>query len=212
MENVAEALKMAGSVLLFIIGLSLAILTFTNIRETSDKVLSYADREFLTIQGDERFYYLSNKDDTNRYVGIETIIPALYRIEKEKYKIVFEFADNYYLYEDREGNQVTEMNPENMQDPKEYVNAILYRQFEDGETELEFKRKYGINSLGNKSLYDYLKENQNKYNIKESLGVYIQEELDTNTDSYGNQDDDIDEVPDSNKFERRIITYTFVSK
>ena len=101
MENAVDALKMAGSVLLFVIALSVAILSFTNARQAIDSVLEYSDRESLTIEGDPRFYYLSGgNNDTSRYVGKETIIPAIYRAYKENYKIVFKFndVDTYYLY------------------------------------------------------------------------------------------------------------------
>ena len=95
MENVSDALKMAGSVLLFIIGLSVAILAFSQAREAIDAVLKYTDREYLTIEGDSRFYYLSNTNDTNRYVGLETIIPSRVSAAKESYKKDFVFDDDY---------------------------------------------------------------------------------------------------------------------
>ena len=97
-ENIADALKMAGSVLLFVMGLSIAILAFSQARESMDIVLSYSDRESLSIEGNPRFYYLSKDNDTSRYVGKETIIPAIYRAYKENYKIVFKFPDDYYLF------------------------------------------------------------------------------------------------------------------
>lgn len=68
-ENIADALKMAGSVLLFVMGLSIAILAFSQARESMDIVLSYSDRESLSIEGNPRFYYLSKDNDTSRYVG-----------------------------------------------------------------------------------------------------------------------------------------------
>ena len=109
-ENIADALKMAGSVLLFVIGLSIAILYFSQARETIDAVLSYSDRESLTIEDNPRFYYLSRKSDPNRYVGKETIIPALYRAYKENYKIVFEFMDgDYYLFKNSDGEEIKEI-------------------------------------------------------------------------------------------------------
>ena len=90
MENAADALKMAGSVLLFVIALSIAVLSITQARESADRVLAYSDRETLSIEGDSRFYYLAgNNDDTNRYVGKETIIPSIYRAYKENFKIIF---------------------------------------------------------------------------------------------------------------------------
>ena len=44
MENAAEALKMAGAVLLFVLALSVAIVSFGQARETADTILDYRDR------------------------------------------------------------------------------------------------------------------------------------------------------------------------
>ena len=52
MENVADALKMAGSVFLFVLALSIIILNFGKVRATSDTILSYRDRETIYIDGD----------------------------------------------------------------------------------------------------------------------------------------------------------------
>ena len=105
MENAADALKMAGSVLLFIVALSVAILAFSQARQAIDAVLKFSDRESLAIEDDSRFYYLSSTSNTKRYVGKETIIPAIYRAYKENYKIIFDFPDDsYYLFKDRNRN------------------------------------------------------------------------------------------------------------
>lgn len=40
MENVAEALKMAGMVLMFIIALSVSVLAISNVRSTADEILN----------------------------------------------------------------------------------------------------------------------------------------------------------------------------
>lgn len=101
MENATDALKMAGSVLLFIVALSVAILAFSQARQAIDAVLKFSDRESLAIEDDSRFYYLSSTSNTKRYVGKETIIPAIYRAYKENYKIIFKFKDDYYLFKDR---------------------------------------------------------------------------------------------------------------
>lgn len=214
MENVADALKMAGSVLLFVIGLTIAILAFSQAREAIDSVLRYSDREAFTMQDEEvrkRFYYLSNENDTNRYVGLETIIPSIYRSYKENYKIVFEFPDDYYLYQDREtGLDIKEIDAVNMPDPKEFIDGILYHEYETNES--DFRRKFGIVKMGTESLYNYIVSHQTQYNIKESLGVYVQDEI-RNSNQVDNTDDEINisnTVPDRNKYRKRIITYSFV--
>lgn len=92
-ENIADALKMAGSVLLFVMGLSIAILAFSQARESMDIVLSYSDRESLSIEGDSRFYYLSNDNDTSRYVGKK----QLFQLYIERIKKIIKLYLNFQM-------------------------------------------------------------------------------------------------------------------
>ena len=43
MENAVDALKMAGSVLLFVIGLSVSIAAFSQVRQVADIIISYKE-------------------------------------------------------------------------------------------------------------------------------------------------------------------------
>ena len=73
MENASQALKMAGAVLLFVLALSVAIVSFGQVRETADTILDHKDREVQYIDGDEYmdyFYYKSTgteRSDTKTY-------------------------------------------------------------------------------------------------------------------------------------------------
>ena len=75
MENAVDALKMAGAVLLFVLAISVAIVSFGQARETADTILDYKDRETVYIDGN--LYYRAT--GTERTVGLETIIPTIYR-------------------------------------------------------------------------------------------------------------------------------------
>ena len=75
MENAADALKMAGAVLLFVLALSVIIFSFGQVRETADTILDYKDRETSYIDGNN--YYTTT--GTERQVGLENIIPSIYR-------------------------------------------------------------------------------------------------------------------------------------
>ena len=86
MENAVDALKIAGSVLLFVMAISVAILSFGQVRQVSDVILDYRDRETVYIDGN--YYYEAS--GTERSVGLETIIPTIYRAYFENYKIVFD--------------------------------------------------------------------------------------------------------------------------
>ena len=234
MENIADALKMAGSVVLFVLALSITALAFTQAREGIDAILKYSDREYLTIKGDSRYYYLSNENDTSRYVGKETIIPAIYIAYKESYKIVFKFpdGDGYYLFEQKvtTNNNQTETKKictidllkqsiANDLSSREFLDGILYGDYiVDGKEDSNaYKRKFGINPNG-QSLYEYLteKEKSGRYKIKETIGTYYIEDLEDavnkRNDKYSNGEIKDPNISEINKQEKRVITYTFELK
>lgn len=96
MENAVEALKMGFAVLVLIAALSLAIFSFTKVRETTDAITSKADiKEYyqqLSLGGTG---VSSSNALSSRVVGVETIIPTLYRYYKENYTILFYVGYNY---------------------------------------------------------------------------------------------------------------------
>ena len=190
-ENIADALKMAGSVLLFVMGLSIAILAFSQARESMDIVLSYSDRESLSIEGNPRFYYLSKDNDTSRYVGKETIIPAIYRAYKENYKIVFKFPDDYYLFKQEVKNakglnkekKISTLDLANQSlssdlASRQFLNGIIYGDFEyeNEKSKNDYINKFKI-TPNDISLYQYLTEKESTYKIKEYLGTYYIEDV-----------------------------------
>ena len=214
-ENIADALKMAGSVLLFVMGLSIAILAFSQARESMDIVLSYSDRESLSIEGNPRFYYLSKDNDTSRYVGKETIIPAIYRAYKENYKIVFKFPDDYYLFKQEvknaqglnEEKKISTLDLANQSlssdlASRQFLNGIIYGDFEyeNEKSKNDYINKFKI-TPNDISLYQYLTEKESTYKIKEYLGTYYIEDVNGTS-----------EVNAVNKTEKRVITYEFVNR
>ena len=82
MENAAEALKMAAAILVFVVALGISISSFSEARQTSDILVTYNDREYVT-------QYLDSAENKTRIVGLETIIPTIYRAYKENFKIYF---------------------------------------------------------------------------------------------------------------------------
>ena len=83
MENATEALKMAAAVLIFVLALSISIGAYGQARQTAQVVLDYKDREY------DYTYVPSDSTGIQRTVGLETIIPSIYKAYKENYKIVF---------------------------------------------------------------------------------------------------------------------------
>ena len=86
MENAVEALKMAFAVMLLTLALSLSIAFFSKARSTSEIVLQSSDK---MAYYDYTRYDLPEDPSGNRIVSYETIIPTLYKYNKERYKVVF---------------------------------------------------------------------------------------------------------------------------
>ena len=84
MENAVDALKIAFAVFVFIVAISLVMYMFTQARETADIVLASSDvTEFMD------YVEVSDTDGEDRIVGLETIIPTLYKYFKENYTVIF---------------------------------------------------------------------------------------------------------------------------
>jgi hypothetical protein len=203
MENVADALKMAGAVLIFVLALSIAIVSFGQVRETADIILDYRDRETVYIDGS--LYYETT--GTERTVGIETIIPAIYRAYLENYKIVFDGLTQpiytikrtvgsglpkYSLdLETNIGTDYENVTLGNDDKKAEFLRGILYGKFEISKD--AFQKDFGV-ELPTTPLYDVLKDYLSSgKTITEYLGVYYE--------------NDSDDIPEVNKSEKRIITY-----
>lgn len=205
MENAADALKMAGAVLLFVLAISVAIVSFGQARETADTILDYKDRETVYIDGN--LYYKTT--GTERTVGLETIIPTIYRAYIENYKIVFEglnepiytlklsgnteikkYTIDLETKKTTDGIQINNVALANDEQKSEFLCGILYRDFTKSGSQDKFEKKYNIElPRDNISLINRLKGKK----ITEYLGVYYQ--------------NDNEDVPDVNKTEKRIITY-----
>lgn len=207
MENAADALKMAGAVLIFVAALSITILAFGQVREAADTILDYRDRE--TDYVETEYYY--QVTGTDRVVSLETVIPSIFRAFIENYKIVFDFSevgDNTPLYIIKENNGVrtpkysldlvtdsTETNAVLASNERkaEFIRAILYRDFVS-----DFYNNFTTieipGNLPSDSLYERLKGKV----IVEHLGIYYEK--------------DDPNVPDVMKTEKRIITYTIKNR
>ncbi len=206
MEDSAEFLKMAGSILLFVIALSIILPLFSQARQTSDALIAYSDREsdfyngyaYLDgSEGEDKYFYNGNEstgDYTNkvRSVGLDTIIPAIYRSYDENYRIIFkkgtikksaepgskdffsELSDyNFYQRQDKDGNYVVsnvfDLNEFSI--PKENVNefieAFLYGKFKEY-AEYNSNPQKGFQSYYNIKFDENLGNNPGENNIIEN--------------------------------------------
>ena len=84
MENATDALKMAFAVLVFTMALSISVFMFSQLNEVSKSMIASTD---------STAYYQYIRTDKNsknyRIVGLETIIPTLYKYYKENYTVLF---------------------------------------------------------------------------------------------------------------------------
>ena len=210
MENAAEALKMAGAVLLFLIAISVSIISFGNVREAADTILEYKDRETTYIDGE---YYYSQSTENEREVGLETILPTLSRVYTENYKVVFEGLTDpiYTVKKSGEARYCLDAEFDNdirgsgTTKEKSFLSAVIYGD----------KDKVTLPSV---SLYDRLQNilssGSNK-KIVEKSGVYYQDdEKNPNIEDDGSTEDEsnIGDEPEVNKTKKRIITYVITNK
>ena len=90
MENAVDALKIAFAVFVFTMALSLAMYMFSEAKATGDIVLARSD-----VTGYMDYTELEDIQEgvtvigTDRVVGLETIIPTLYKYYKENYTVIF---------------------------------------------------------------------------------------------------------------------------
>lgn len=201
-ENVADALKMAGSVLLFVMALSICIMSFGQAKNALDTILAMEDRETVYIDGD---YYYKGTEKLTRTVGLETIIPSIYRAYEENYRIVFDGVELYRKNSepDKSINYIDLIDETigNDQARKRFIKGILYRDFSDYEanSQTKFEEEFSIRLIGDKSLYSLL---VNK-DIEEKLGTFYLQDVSTEEeDGTGSS-----QTPESNKTTKRVITY-----
>lgn len=143
--------------------------------------------------------------------GLESIVPTIYKAYKENYKIIFDKTllgdDGVYKKNDTTSTSTPiysidlqkEVIGDNGQQ-EAFIMAILY-----GENYNNFdaiKNTFSTNlkiNLNDQGIYDKIKD----VKIKESIGIYYQEEEKTDDTTSSTEN-----VPDANKNEKRIITYT----
>lgn len=207
MENAVDALKIAAAVLVFVVALSISINAFGQVRIASKTLLDYTDREY-------DYTYVENNGSTKRIVGLESIIPTIYKSYKENYKIVFDPSVMSGGVYKKDNNEVYTIDLENETiagntAKEQFLLAIIYGKncMKDQEmidkfgTWEKLKETYKNSSkidLNDEGIYDKIKN----VKLEESIGVYYQEEVGiTEEDS---------SVPDANKTQKRVITYSRV--
>lgn len=214
MENASEALKTAGAVSLFVIALSIIILFFNNIRQATDTIFNYKDRETEYIDGatyisKDEFYY--NNTKKTRVVSLETVIPTIYRAYLENYRVSFVNLPNKCIYKIKDINNPNKIISKDFLEFKSRKDEFQNVNISDANKEKFFAGiLYGDYSACSGNNDTEKKENFKKeFNIVEVYPLYEQLKNKTITEYEGiYYEDDSPEIVDINKEQARIITYS----
>lgn len=192
MENAADALKLGAWVLIFVAALTITINAFSLAKQSIDGTVQNIDREYVTT-------YVDKSDTTQRSVGIESIVPSIYRAFNDNYKIIFQ---NYKLYGKIDSsNNTTDINYIDLEKESlsDSVKEMFIKTILMGTAGYTEEEKQEIkNTFPNIEFEETgLLEKINNQTFIENLGVYYQEETKGGLDT-----------PNANKTEKRVITYT----
>lgn len=211
MENAADALKMAAAVLAFVLALGISMSSFSEVREVSEIILNYKDKEY-------NYSYIPSNGDTTRKVSVETIVQSIYRAYNENYKIYFyengNESDPLVLFKEGMTQEKQEINYIDLRKQalatvekrNQFIGCILYgssyrapsgKSFNDIKNEF---KEVGI-ILQEQGLYDKIVSSGG---VEEKFGVYYEDD-EVLEDS--NPDDSESNVPQANRIKKRVITY-----
>lgn len=97
MDNASDALIMAGSVLIFIIALTVCISSFTTLRVGIDDIVGQTETVEMAKNDKGYINYIDSKNaGAVRVVGSETVVSSMYRALKENYVIYIVASENDY--------------------------------------------------------------------------------------------------------------------
>lgn len=193
MENAADALKIAFGVFIFIIAVSLSISTFSNARTAIDNIITYRDKKNSYIE-------VQKANTKNRIVGVETIVPTIYNISKENYKIIFLNKNEkpLVLYTKTDHNVRTEINYIDLGEKNcmNIIEILLKGESISKLNDISLTYTSNNNILNQyENLYNFFKNNQ----FEERIGELYQEDEDAGHE--------ISSVLEINKTKKRVITY-----
>lgn len=193
MENAVEALKIVFGIVMFVLALTLSISCFSQANTAVQAIATIRDRETE--------YTYVKPSDSNRIVGVETIVPTMYKAYRENFRIIFFDRDGvtplplYYetdSFGKRTGKEINyiDLEKELFPDASEAINHLNIILGKRGSSNSPYYYQF-IHTDG---LYKYLSDKK----FKELLGEYYQE------DAKEGQETEELEV---NKTKKRVITY-----
>lgn len=207
MEDAVDALKLAFSVFVFILGLSIVFNMFTQAREVSDYVLEHTDNTYFA-----KYVDVNDNDLNGRTVGIETIIPTLYRYYKEKFSIdvvvdtpQIDSKGKYNGNNERFDEETETIVSKNSSIEDEKGNKIeIWKDYEDlypdgiswigsrANTDTQLRVTSYIegkaNEVNRKTLYKYAKRNRNLKDFRNSVFTETFEQTNNSEHKYKGDD------------------------
>lgn len=135
-DNAVQALTIAFSVFIFVIALSVGMYMFSEARSTSEALLFYADTtafyDNVEIDSSELLTDSEISSGTTRIVGTDTIIPTLYRYNKENFCVKICDAEGKLIQifdiklENEVGNSIKDVSALMQQDSYEKMSHYAY--------------------------------------------------------------------------------------
>ena len=202
MEDVSEALLMAGSVLIFIIALTICISSFSTVRVGAENI--FKQTETIDMAKDEsngeyiNYIQMKNEEDITRIVGVETVIASLYRSQKENYVVYIQLTNS----SDYDSLDVAGSTAKIETSKKRYVNDSEDDEH-NGHLNTEKILKFTINK-NDRALFDLDSDVYNKL-MKELYEVLVGKKFKEYLGEY--QHDSEPGVTEENKDTYRIITF-----
>ena len=130
MENAIDALKIAAGVLMFVLALSMSISSFSQADQSITAIVNMRDRDV-----EMAYENIKPSSGLTRVVGIETIIPTMYRSYDENIKIVFKDSSGnpMPIYYKTGGNGLREKDESGNDITVDYINLAM-ETYQDKET------------------------------------------------------------------------------
>lgn len=211
MENAVEALKIAAGVLLFVLALTVSISCFSQANRAVTSIVSMRDRDTQIL-----YDQIKPSNKLTRRVGVETIIPTMYKALDENIDIQFKDKDEidipiwYELIQNKD-NKGCYIRDKDNQNNEKIITSITDAHISNvGEDTLGKEKILDIILYGNgnkistkfdnihyhtEGLYKFLKDKT----FEEQLGEYYPIET-TNSGSTSTQ------------IKKRVITYKVVDQ
>lgn len=203
MDDAVQALTMAFAVLVFVIALSISMMLIQQARETSDVLTQYSDLTafYDNIQLDND----SGVTETERIVGLDTVIPTLYRYYKENFCVkIYDVNDENLL-------QIFDVNIET-----NLRSAIVNTNAGSSKTNQELIKDDAYKKIYNDSDTPYCLFGApwlgSTETIKQRIDFFINGEsgyINNTYVSYAGADSFASKVNENTRFKERFISYSY---